>query len=97
MHWLSHFFGLDNLSGPFYGFWSGVGSDIAELTLAGALIEQIRRRNCHVSRCWRSGHFEVGGTPYKTCRKHHPEVPDLVTPDEVADAAESAAKGRGVV
>lgn len=94
MHWLSHFFGLDDLSGSYYGFWSGVGSDIAELTLAGALIEQVRRRNCHVRHCWRPGHFDVStdGTSYKVCRRHHPSIPDRITAESVAEDVGTASR-----
>lgn len=43
MHWLLHVIGADNLSGTFYGFWSGFGSDIGEIALIGSLIELGRR------------------------------------------------------
>lgn len=76
-HWLSHFFGLDNGSGPFYGFWSGVGSDIGELALVGAVAGVFRHHNCHIKGCWRLGKHPHG--PYKLCAKHHPRVPPLVT------------------
>jgi hypothetical protein len=87
MHALSHFFGFDNLSGPFYGFWSGAGSDIGELALVGAVLGMIRVHNCHVKGCFRIGHHPVDGTPYKVCRVHHPGVPDGgATAQHVADA-----------
>ena len=73
MHWLSHFLGLDNLSGPYYGFWSGFGSDLSELAIAGGLYGVLRKYNCHVRRCWRSGRHPVEGTTFTVCRHHHPE------------------------
>ena len=73
MYWLSHFLGLDNLSGPYYGFWSGVGSDLAEVTLVGAMLTLVRKYNCHVKWCWRVGRHPVEGTTYTVCRRHHPE------------------------
>ena len=76
LHALQHFFGLDDLSGPFYGFWSGVGSDITELAIVGGLIGIYRRHTCHARRCWRFGRHPVAGTPYIVCRRHHPDVPD---------------------
>lgn len=70
--WLAHFLGLDNLSGPFYGFWSGFGSDLGELTLIGAALSLYWRHNCHVKGCIRLGRHAVNGTPYVVCKKHHP-------------------------
>jgi hypothetical protein len=83
LHWLSHFFGLDNLSGPFYGFWSGVGSDIGEVTIIGGLVTIGRHKNCHVKGCWRIGRHHHG--PYLLCSKHHPLVPDEITEEAVSD------------
>lgn len=71
MHWLSHFFGLDNLSGPFYGFWSGAGSDITELALLGAVWHHV---NCHEPGCWRPGTRVTagpGGVHVRRCARHH--------------------------
>lgn len=76
---LAHFFGLDNLSGPFYGFWSGVGSDVSELAIVAAVIGMYRRHNCHVKGCPRIGKHPVEGTPYIVCAKHHPDVPERIT------------------
>jgi hypothetical protein len=70
--WLAHVLGLDNLSGPFYGFWSGVGSDLGELTIIGAAASIYWRHTCHVKRCYRIGRHPVQGTPHVVCRKHHP-------------------------
>lgn len=91
LHPISHFFGFDNLSGPFYGFWSGAGSDIQEVTLLGAVLVLARHTNCHVHRCWRLGRHHVEGTPYKTCRRHHPAIPDKVTAEHVHAAHRKAA------
>ena len=68
-HALMHFFGLDNLSGPQYGFWSGVGSDISELAIVGAVLGAYRKHNCHAKGCWRVGRHSVDGTPW--CDRHH--------------------------
>ncbi len=67
-HAFEHFTGMDNLSGPFYGFWSGFGSDLTEFALLGTLIGLYRQHKCQA--CWRVGHYSVDGTPYKTCHKH---------------------------
>lgn len=73
--WFLHVTGSDNTSGIYYGFWSGFGSDLGEVTLLAAIVIGFRRINCHVRHCWRIGKYEVKGTPYKVCRKHHPDVP----------------------
>lgn len=70
---LAHFFGLDNLSGPFYGFWSGIGSDIGELAIIGGLIQIYRQHLCHVDGCYRWGRRSVEGTPHIVCHRHHPK------------------------
>jgi hypothetical protein len=50
-----------------YNFWSGLGSDLGELTIASTLYRHV---NCHVRGCWRWGH-SVNGTI--TCHKHRKE------------------------
>lgn len=69
-HWFLHWTGSDNVSGPQYGFWSGFGSDIGEVTLVGAVLAAARHKNCHVKGCWRLGHIDPDhGHP--ACRRHH--------------------------
>lgn len=74
--WLAHVLGLDNLSGPWYGFWSGFGSDISELGLLFGLVGLLRKSNCEVRPCWRLGrHPWVDPTTnlsHRLCRRHHP-------------------------
>lgn len=36
-HWLAVHTGTVNEPGPYYGFWSGFGSDIAEFGIIGAI------------------------------------------------------------
>lgn len=73
LHALAHFFGLDNLSGPFYGFWSGAGSDITELGILGAAYHAF---NCHENGCWRVGHriSIEDGAHVRRCKRHHREA-----------------------
>lgn len=73
MNWLSHVLGLDDLSGRWYGFWSGFGSDLGMFAAAGALL---RKHNCHVRGCWRIGKHPVGDGTLIVCRKHHPDLPN---------------------
>lgn len=71
--WLLHVLGVDDVSGRWYGFWSGAGSDLGELAIIGGLASVARKHNCHVRRCWRVGRHPVEGTGYVVCRRHHPD------------------------
>lgn len=74
-HWTAIHIGSINESGPFYGFWSGFGSDISEFAIAVGIYTGVRKVNCHSWRCWRIGHHPLEGTPYHLCKFHHPDVP----------------------
>lgn len=68
-HWLAIHTGTDNESAGYYGFWSGFGSDIGEVTLLVAVVSYARSINCHEPHCWRMGkHTTVDG--HKLCRTH---------------------------
>lgn len=71
-HWFEIHTGTVNESGPYYGFWSGFGSDIGEATIFVGIIATWRHHSCHVHGCARLGR-QVEGTPYLACPKHHPE------------------------
>ena len=77
IEWINHFLGLDNLSGPYYGFWSGIGSDITEFGILGGLIMMYRKHNCEIHKCWRIGRHQwldsSNGTTHNLCRIHHPK------------------------
>lgn len=88
MGWLVHVLGIDDLTGHWYGFWSGVGSDVSEVAIIGGLAGMLRKHNCHVHRCWRLGRHPVAGTGYHVCRRHHPT--GAPTAAEVATAARTA-------
>ena len=77
-HWLAVHTGTVNESGPYYGFWSGFGSDIGEVAIIGGVIQLYRKHNCHVRGCLRIAHHEytMGGVVYHLCRKHHPATPN---------------------
>jgi len=63
VHLLVHVLGMDDLTGRWYGFWSGAGSDLGELAIVGAIWHHL---NCHESRCLRIARHMHGGF----CRKH---------------------------
>ena len=80
-HWFALHTGvLNGGPDPFYNFWSGIGSDIGEVTLITAVgigvYTGVRKVNCHSKRCWRIGHHALEGTPCIFCRHHHPSVPN---------------------
>lgn len=62
-----------SLSGTGYQFYSGIGSDISELAVIGAVAGAYRKAACHQERCYRLGRFPHGH--YKLCHVHHPDVP----------------------
>ena len=70
VYWFLHYTGISNEAGPWYGFWSGFGSDIGELAILGGLVTVVRHWNCCVPGCWRLGHPDPEhGHP--ACRHHH--------------------------
>ena len=69
LHLILHWLGVDNASGTSYLAWSGVGTDVGELAIVGALFGMLRKHNCHQRHCWRIGRHVVDGTPW--CNKHH--------------------------
>ena len=73
-HWLAIHTGTDNEPGPFYGFWSGFGSDLSELALlAGVAGASSDATTATSTGAGASAATSVEGTPYTVCRSHHPE------------------------
>lgn len=64
-HWFLIVTGSNNVSGSWYGFWSGFAGD---LTIFAAIIIWYKRNKC--KSCWRLAYHKVRGTHYKTCHKH---------------------------
>jgi hypothetical protein len=84
IHWLAHVLGIDNVSGPYYAAWSGFVGDV---TVLGVFAVAYRRLVCHQRRCLRLAHHPVDGTPYRVCRKHHPDIPNKApTAEEIAQS-----------
>ena len=75
-HWLAVHTGTINESGPYYGFWSGFGSDIAEFGILGAIgtgiYQLVKKYNCHEPGCWRVGTHPAAGGQFLLCYRHHP-------------------------
>jgi hypothetical protein len=70
--------GIINMSGPYYGFWSGFGSDIEEFGILGAIgagiYQLVRKYNCHEPGCWRVGQHPAAGGQFLLCYHHHPDL-----------------------
>jgi hypothetical protein len=80
-HWLGVHTGTVNESGPYYGFWSGFGSDLAELGILGAIAtaiyQLVKKYNCHEPGCWRVGAHPAAGGQFLLCYRHHPDFHGL--------------------
>ena len=76
-HWLAVHTGTINEPGPYYGFWSGFGSDIAEFAIVGTIAtgvyQLVRKYNCHQPGCWRVGNHPAAGGQFMLCYRHHPD------------------------
>ena len=76
-HWLGVHTGTFNEPGPYYGFWSGFGSDLEEFGILGAIgagiYQLVRKYNCHEPGCWRIGQHPAAGGQFLLCYRHHPD------------------------
>jgi len=76
-HWLQVHTGTVNEPGPYYGFWSGFGSDLAEFSILGAIAtgiyQLVKKYNCHEPGCWRVGNHPAAGGRFHFCYRHHPD------------------------
>jgi hypothetical protein len=76
-HWLQVHTGTINETGPYYGFWSGFGSDLTEFGIIGAIAtaayQLFRKYNCHQPGCWRVGNHPAAGGQFSLCYRHHPD------------------------
>lgn len=87
--WAYWFFGLSG-TGPMYAWWSGPGSDIAEVTVVTVPILALWRHfDCREPGCWRWALRELvdpaTGERLRVCHKHHPH--GKVTSAHLADVA----------
>jgi len=79
-HWFQVHTGIVNETGPYYGFWSGFGSDLTEFGVIGAIAtavyQMVKKYNCHYPGCWRVGnHPAADGHRQRRPRPgcfHHP-------------------------
>jgi hypothetical protein len=77
-HWLQIHLGITNEAGPYYGFFSGSGSDLGEIAILGGIGTLLaglwHKFNCHNEGCMRIGLHPLAGGAYVVCRKHHAEI-----------------------
>ena len=75
--WLQVHTGIVNETGPYYGFWSGFGSDLTEFGIIGAVAtaayQLFKKYNCHHPGCWRVGNHQAAGGQFSLCYRHHPD------------------------
>jgi hypothetical protein len=66
-----------NEPGPYYGFWSGFGSDLEEFGILGAvgatIYQLVKKYHCHEPGCWRVGNHPAAGGQFNLCYRHHPD------------------------
>ena len=81
--WFSTFDGVHDVAWAV--FWGGLGSC---LTYLGIVPMVFKHLNCHEKRCYRLGKhpYEMNGTTYKVCAKHHPGM-DHKNPVRASDLA----------
>ena len=72
MHLVLIVMSLNPLHGDWYQFWSGIGSDIGEITLVAGGLGWFKHHNCKQKGCWRLGHrHPKHGRP--VCARHYHE------------------------
>ena len=71
-HWWWH-----PLTGNGYQWWSGIGSDIAELSIAVAIVTAAvgayHKHECHVEQCHRLAWHPDPDHGHPVCKRHHPD------------------------
>jgi hypothetical protein len=69
IHWFLHITGVDNASGYWYAWWSGIVGDLSILSIPVVLL---RKHQCVVRGCPRLGRHETGGG-HLVCARHAPD------------------------
>ncbi len=92
--WVEIHTGAQDEGKSYYGFFSGFGSDLSEITLVTGLVIAYRRIECHTPGCHRIGRHATADGLYKLCRKCHPDVANKGASLEEIHASHKAAKDR---
>lgn len=69
-HWI-----FQPLHGNGYQLWSGIGSDVSEITILAGALALLKHLNCDAPRCPRYGPHRTSDGQHKLCRRHHPDLP----------------------
>lgn len=76
--WFEVHSGTTNEPGPYYGFFSGFGSDLGEYAILVGVAQGVylhwKHINCHAPGCPRVGRFNDASGQFKFCHHHHPEM-----------------------
>jgi hypothetical protein len=79
--------GIHNEAGPYYAFWSGIGSCLGYFAIFAVGVNLIRHQNCDVHHCLSFRSYPVDGTPFTVCKRHHPAMSEgPTTAEEVVQA-----------
>lgn len=54
--------------------YGGIGSDLTEITIIGAIVAAYQHRQCHVTGCHRLSWHPHPEHGHPVCKKHHPET-----------------------
>jgi hypothetical protein len=88
-YWMQVHTGTINEAGPYYGFWSGFGSDLEEFGILGAIgagiYQLIKKYNCHSPDCWRIGRVPAADGQFMLCYRHHPDYQGVKPTRELID------------
>ena len=87
---------FDPLHGDGYNFWSGIGSDIGEITIVIAVFAWWKHRNCQVKGCWRIHLTNPTEAGHYVCKRHHPAHEGNQLSADYVKAAHEAALGGSV-
>jgi hypothetical protein len=74
-HWVFVILGSRNEAGAWYGFWSGFGGSVPDISIiAGALVWYLNH-TCHDHPgCLRWGKYPAAGGLFRLCHVHHPDL-----------------------
>jgi hypothetical protein len=76
------------LNGNGYQFWSGIGSDLGELSILITILAFAwawwTTHNCHVHKCPRISWHPHPDHGHPVCKRHHPEA-HRIAPDQAAE------------
>src|SRR5262249_41062075 len=80
--------------GPYYGFWSGFGSDLTEFGIIGVIrsgiYQLVKGYKCHEPGCLRVGTHDAAGGQFLLCYRHHPDFQGQQPSHEIIERLSTA-------